>query len=58
MYTLLRVRLETQTNSQVPVKYSCISNLGLGSEHFCCPQAALDPFSAQTCAPPFGWLLL
>lgn len=51
MYTLLRVRLETQANSQVPVKYSFISNLGLGSESFCCPQAALDPFSAQTCVP-------
>lgn len=51
IYTLLRVRLETQANSQVPVKYSFISNLGLGSEYFCCPQAALAPFSAQTCLP-------
>lgn len=51
IYTLLRVRLETQTNSQVPIKYSFISNLGLGSEYFCCPQAALAPFSAQTCLP-------
>ena len=51
IYTLLRVRLETQANSQVPIKYSFISNLGLGSEYFCCPQAALAPFSAQTCLP-------